>query len=149
MTWKINAMQEWISAQDGEMAAITDADEQRIAMWEEMALPDYEIYTADDTAIKEVARGNPAVVMTESGKIMWKSTLAAIDVAQLESDGAKYRPSEIIAQPGETLKKLTLLYLICMAVPVAMSFIPRIRNAFSSNRKPQWEKHAESEREQQ
>lgn len=136
-TWKINALQEWISAQEGEIAAITDADEQRIAAWEEMALPDYEIYTADDTAIKEVARGNPAVVMTENGKIIWKSTLAAIDASQLEANGEKYQPSEIIIRPVETLKKLTLLYVICMAVPVVMSFIPRIRRAFASNRKPQ------------
>lgn len=133
-TWKINALQQWANEQEAEVIAVTDGTPDQISLWEEMALPDYEIYTADDTAIKEVARGNPSVVMLNNGAIEWKSTLACIDAEKLEKEGGKYKPSEIIAAPKETLKSLSIIYIICLAVPIAMSFMPRIRNAFSSYR---------------
>lgn len=139
-TWKINALQEWATEQESEVIAVTDGTQEQIRNWEEMALPDYDIYTADDTAIKEIARGNPAVVMLKDGIIEWKSTLASIDADKLEAEGEKYKPSVIITNPSDTLKRLTLIYIICLAVPVAMSFMPRIRNAYSAYRKKSFPK---------
>lgn len=131
-TWKINALREWTYANGGEMIAVTDGTPEQISAWEEMALPDYDIYTADDTAIKELARGNPAIVLLEDGEIKWKTTLSAINADRLESDGKSFQPSQIITAPQETLNRITWLYIICMAVPVAMSFMPRIRHMFRS-----------------
>jgi uncharacterized membrane protein YphA (DoxX/SURF4 family) len=139
-TWKINALQEWATEQESEVIAVTDGTQEQIRNWEEMALPDYDIYTADDTAIKEIARGNPAVVMLKDGIIEWKSTLASIDADKLEAEGEKLKPSVIITNPSETLKRLTLIYIMCLAVPVAMSFMPRIRNAYSAYRKKSFPK---------
>lgn len=133
-TWKINALHEWAAKQEGEMIAVTDGTSEQITAWEEMALPDYSIYTADDTSIKEVARGNPAVVLLDNGYIVWKSALTSIDADRMDEEGIGYSPTEIITDPANVSKKLTYLYLICMAVPVAISFMPRIRNAYNCRR---------------
>lgn len=141
-TWKINALHEWIDKQGGDMIAVSNGSPQQIADWEEMALPEYDLYTADDTAIKEVARGNPSVVLLDNGNIVWKSALTSINAELMDEEGAEYSPNEIITQPYNFLKKLTYLYLICLAVPIAMSFMPRIRNAYCSLRREAGKRHS-------
>jgi len=39
----------------------------------------YAIYHMDDSELKMVARGNPAVVYLEDGTIKWKRTLSSLD----------------------------------------------------------------------
>ena len=77
----------------------------------------YPTYRMDDSEIKSIARGNPAVVLVENGKLVWKRTLASLDddkvrvpdypVGQYNSD---YRPDEVLSQ----LVKLYLLSLLAL-----------------------------------
>lgn len=132
-TWRINAVNEWAERQGGLMIAVVDGNSEQIRDWEEMALPEYEIFTADDTAIKEVARGNPAVLKLKDGKIEWKSTLLSLDVEEMNSKGANFKPSEIITDGHGTLMNLLWIYVICMAVPVTLSILPNLKKLYHVN----------------
>lgn len=133
-TWKINALYDWCERQDIEMIAVVSATSDQITEWEDLSMPRYEIYTCDDTAIKEVARGNPAAVYLEKGKIMWKSTLNALDIDKVTASD-NHHPAEFIKDGKRELLNLFYLYLICMAVPVTFSFIPQIKNAYKSEKR--------------
>lgn len=129
-TWKINSLYDWSTRQDIEMIAVVSGTSNEIADWEDLSMPQYEIYTCDDTAIKEVARGNPAVVYLDNGKIIWKSTLSALDIDLITASDGKNTP--IFVKDGKReLLNLFYLYLICMAVPVTLSLLPRIKDAYA------------------
>ena len=58
---------------------------QQMLDWEDIAMSSYPLYTADDTEIKMLARGNPAVVYVQKGIIRWKRTLTSIDASKLRN----------------------------------------------------------------
>lgn len=126
-TWKINAIYDWCARNDVQMAAVVFGSPREIADWQDLAMPRYDIYTADDTAIKEVARGNPAIVMMRNDTIMWKTALSTLEVEDSETDSISVTPSSLVTQPAKSLSRITWIYIICMIFPIALSFLPRIR----------------------
>ncbi len=52
---------------------------ERIRPWRELMRPHFPVYSAEDTSLKELVRGNVAAVYTHKGRILWKSTISAID----------------------------------------------------------------------
>lgn len=133
-TWKINEMYDWCERQNVEMIAVVSATSDGIKEWEDLSMPRYEIYTCDDTAIKEVARGNPATVYLEKGEIVWKSTLGALDIDKVTASD-NHHPAEFIRDGKREVMNLFYLYIICMAVPVTLSFVPPIRFTCCKKRK--------------
>lgn len=129
-TWKINSLYDWSERMGIEMFAVVSAVPEQIEAWKDLSMPRYEIYTGDDTAIKEVVRGNPALVYVKNGKIMWKSTLAAVDTDRITvSDN----PEAIMMPAIDGIGKMThwsLTYMAVLGVLVAFSMIPRLRNLF-------------------
>lgn len=132
-TWKINALYDWAHSHSIEMIAVVSGSISEILEWKDLAMPEYPIYTSDDTAIKEVVRGNPAIVMLDNGIISRKTALGSIDVNKFtdKSDsGAKSSTTGdagFIANRKAFLKWVVYLYLIFMAVPVALSFLATIK----------------------
>lgn len=125
-TWKINSLHTWSQRHNIDMIAAVAGNSQDIANWEDLSIPEYEIYTADDTSIKEVARGNPAVVYTENGTIRWKRALRAIDVDDFMSPEISDDPMSFATDNYGILRNLIYLYLIMTAVLIAISFMPRV-----------------------
>lgn len=78
-TYLINEMNRYVSTTGGRMTGIIGTDEEGLDYWRDISLASYELYTADDTAIKELARGNVAVVYLKDGIIRWKRSLNSID----------------------------------------------------------------------
>ena len=79
------------------MAAVVAGTPEEVDEWVDLAIPEYEIYTSDDTSIKEVARGNPAVVFLRDGNVIWKRTLSSVDVEDfmapdIDLDPMNYAP---------------------------------------------------------
>lgn len=131
-TWRINALYDWTSDNDIEMDAVVSGNSQEISDWEDLSMPQYDIYTADDTAIKEVARGNPAVVYLENGKVMWKSTLSSLDVDALKTLGKNGARNVMAFDGKDIVKNWSYIYLGVMAFLVMLSMLPRIKNAYFS-----------------
>ena len=61
-TYLINEISRHISSRGGIMAAIIATDSDGVNMWRDLSMASYPIYTSEDTSIKELARGNIAVI---------------------------------------------------------------------------------------
>lgn len=122
-TWKINSLYSWAREHDIEMMAIVSATPEGIERWDDLALPEYPVYTAEDTEIKMLARGNPAVVMLHDGRVMWKSTLRALPNDDFAGDNAEIAPESLRRDDMRILRNITLLYLAVMAAIIGVSFM--------------------------
>lgn len=140
-TWKMNELYDWAQDNDVDMIAVVSGSSDDIARWEDLSMPEYDIFTADDTAIKEVVRGNPAVVMLKDGVIQWKTTLSSLDIDELKQSVATDKAGKVnepsrqsfisdVLQEG-VLKSYTMAYIAVLALLIAISFVPRLGRAFS------------------
>ncbi|MDO4971779.1 MAG: DoxX family protein [Bacteroidales bacterium] len=59
--------------------AATSSSDDDIKWWNDISMSAYSIYRMDDSELKSIARGNPAVVYLVNGKLVWKRTLASLD----------------------------------------------------------------------
>ncbi len=84
----LNALYRHLRDTGGSMAAVlaTDHAEQGIALWRDLAMAEYPIYTADPTQIKALARGHVALVYLRDGRVVWKRTAASVDGETLIAD---------------------------------------------------------------
>jgi len=64
---------------DAAVVGLTPATPAEVAQWKDVSMASYPIYYMDDSELKMVARGNPAVVYLEDGTIVWKRTLSSLD----------------------------------------------------------------------
>ncbi len=71
------------------VAAVAVHDSVAIAWWKDLAMPPYGIYTMDDSELKSLVRGNPALVMVDKGVVVWKRSLVMIDEELLNGDNLK------------------------------------------------------------
>lgn len=126
--WKINSLYEWGQRHGIDMIAAVAGNASDIANWQDLALPEYPIYTSDDTSIKEIARGNPAVIYADNGIIRWKSTLGAINVEDFLSPETSDDPMSFARDNKRILLNFIYVYLTVMAVLVAFSFLPKLTN---------------------
>lgn len=129
-TWKINALYDWTHAHGIGMMAIIALHSGDIAEWEDLSMPRYEIYTSEDTSIKELARGNPAVVYVDNGVIKWKTSLASLNDKDFATPETSSDINSIAPDSQNTLKNISFIYLAVMGVLVAISFIPRFAQMF-------------------
>ncbi len=75
----INEMNSYITNEGGNLIGIfATKDKDKIEHWADISLAQWPIYIAEDTSIKELARGKIAVVYLEDGIIRWKRTLSSI-----------------------------------------------------------------------
>lgn len=129
-TWQINSLFDWAKNNGIDMIAVVSGSDEEIEEWKDLSMPPYPIFQADDTAIKEVARGNPAVVMTCDGLIKWKSSLRALDVDDFLAPGTSQDPMSFARDNKRILTNVSLLYVSVMIVLICLSFIPMLRNAY-------------------
>lgn len=78
-TYLINEMDRYITTRDGSMIGIIGTGADGIDQWRDISMASYDIYSADDTSIKELVRGSVAMVYLKDGVIQWKRTLTSID----------------------------------------------------------------------
>lgn len=80
-TYLINEINQKINARGGNMIGLFSTNQHGIDYWKDISMADYDIYAIEDTDIKEIARGNIALVYLIDGKIQWKRTLSSIDAS--------------------------------------------------------------------
>ncbi len=112
------------------MIAAESGTQEEIDNWKDLSMPDYPIYLADDTAIKELARGNPAVVYTHDGIIEWKSTLKAINTDDFMANDTSGDPMSFAPDNYRMLLNYSYIYLSVMALLIMVSLIPSLRKIF-------------------
>ncbi len=124
-SWKINRLYDMSISNDTEFFAVVAGSPDAIEEWRDLSSGQYPIYTSADTSIKELARGNPALVSLENGRIKWKSALSA-----LRLDDEDDADMEITTSPvgmgmtgGEALWDLSLMLLSLLGALILLTLL--------------------------
>ncbi len=141
-TWPVNSLYDWCGNNQVDMIAVVAADTAHIAEWRDISMAEYPIYTSEDTSIKEVVRGNPALVYLSDGNIQWKSSLRAVDVDEFiqhkNTDAMKLAPDYAWLLPVSSWS-----FILAMLLLTLLSFLPAIfklwRQTFSTHCLPKSE----------
>ena len=67
------------------MVGLTSASEEEIEEWNDLSMASYALFTVDDSVLKMIARGNPAVVYLKDGRVKWKRTLQSVSMELISS----------------------------------------------------------------
>lgn len=112
-----NALNAYIHNHGGSMIGIVAASGDELQNWMMKANPDYEVYSADDTTIKEIVRGNAGLVYVNEGKIVWKRNLYSLpaDFPDFSAGGNQLDTVEVV-DSGTNLYRLIFFYFIVMFV---------------------------------
>ena len=78
-SFALNELTDAALVADAQVVGLTSASPSEIERWQDISMASYPIYNMDDSELKMVARGNPAVVYVEDGVIRWKRTLSSLD----------------------------------------------------------------------
>ena len=118
-SFALNELNDAALVADADVIGLTPASSNEIEQWKDISMASYPIYTMDDSELKMVARGNPAVVYLEDGKIMWKRTLSSLEDVE--------QPMELatMGKDYDADKILTRLMLGFLAAMAALLFINR------------------------
>ena len=92
----------------------------------------YPVYTADDTVIKQVVRGNPAVVYLENGMIYWKSSLRGLPYEDFMAEDGNLDIRSFTRDNKMILQNIIFIYLAVLAVIILMSFMTELKNVFGN-----------------
>ena len=128
-SWKINRLYD-ISEYDGtDFFAIAAGSPEEIEEWRDLSSGQYAIYTSEDTSIKELARGNPALVRLSGGRIVWKTALSALNLDDNDNDSMEERviSTSILRLERNGLQILTGLSLILLSFLAALALISFLR----------------------
>lgn len=125
-TWKLNSLYEWAQDNGVKMIGIVSGSTEEIEEWEDLSMAAYPLYLADDSTIKEVVRGNPGIVYLDRGKIIWKSTLSALNIDDFMSPEVSGDASSFARDNVRFLRNISLIYIAVMLFLVFISFTPRM-----------------------
>lgn len=86
-TYAINEFDKAITRSGGSMIALLAASPEGIERWVDMSMADYPCYIAEDTSLKQLARGSMSMVYLRDGIIKWKRSLSAFDFSIVDALG--------------------------------------------------------------
>lgn len=116
-TYLINIIDDLARQLKVDVIGITGATDEAIEEWKDMSMATYPIYRVEDTELKILARGKPAVVYTRDGKVVWKRTLQSLSAARVEEAIAGKGNMEWIAADydgANRIKAYSFMYLLTM-----------------------------------
>lgn len=117
-TYTINEINDYAQARGINVIALVSASEEDIKKWYEISLAAYPVYYLDDSVLKQIARGNPAIAYISNGELKWRRTMQAISGMIYQQDNYEVSfLSEINSIESEgKLSKLTIAYIIALIV---------------------------------
>lgn len=122
---KANVLADEMERRGGRMVALIASDYPGgIDAWREMTQAEYEVYAADDTDLKVLARGDAAMVYLQDGLIRWKRNVYSLSPrldTELRDDPDMLDALTAIENSGR-LEWWTLLYMIVMGAIIAMGY---------------------------
>lgn len=133
-TWKINSLYDLAVENDMRMIAVVSGSSETIKEWQDLSMPQYDIFIGEDTAIKEVVRGNPGVVYVVDNVIRWKTTLEAIDIDALADKDRKEEAVRELNSGSSSAMIWIYMYIIIVAMLISLSFLPKLCNVYTSKR---------------
>ena len=105
------------------LSCITSSSNEDVEKWNDLTQAEYPFYGGDDSEIKMLARGNPAVVYVENGVIKWKRTFSSFPAKQLIK---KATPLAKISDDFDPKAKLWGILWPYALIMIALLFVNRI-----------------------
>lgn len=124
-TYQINSLQEYCNRNEIDMIAVVAGSKSQIDEFVDLSMATYPIYTSEDTSIKEIVRGCPAIVYLKEGIIVWKSTLRAINNDNFSSIETETPPEKFVINNKKTLHTIVFSYLCSIIFLIFISHIPK------------------------
>ncbi|MCM1319101.1 MAG: clostripain-related cysteine peptidase [Muribaculaceae bacterium] len=143
--YKLNSLYAYCKQNDIALVVVAAATPLQINDFIDQSLAEYPVYTAEDTAMKEVARGNPSFVYLKDGKIVYKAVFSAIPTYDFKED-TPARPGALADYApkwadSETLNATCLIMLSFIVLLIFASHVPRVVNYTARRiRKSRWVK---------
>jgi len=132
-SWLINSLYDRCNDIGIDMIMVMASDDKGVSIWRDISMAEYDIYTAEDTQIKEVVRGNPGVIYLDKGKVVWKSTLNALDNDFLNPDLMTNDISRLPFSLDKIFKTSTMFYILIIALLIFFSLHTLWLEFFISN----------------
>jgi hypothetical protein len=123
VTYIINELNEFATERGVSTFGVTSDGEEAIAYWNDISMAQYPMYFMEDTEMKILARGNPALVYVKEGKIMWKRTLDSLSAERLLRTDADMMSINEDISPEKALKWIAGSYVLAM---IFVLFINRV-----------------------
>ena len=123
-SFALNELNDAAFANGTDVIGLTPATAEEIAQWQDLSMASYPIYNMDDSELKMVARGNPAVVYLEDGAIMWKRTLSSLDGVDMPDHFGE------LADDYDSRALMTVLLLTYLAGMLAVLLLNRTHLLF-------------------
>ncbi|MDE7153311.1 MAG: DoxX family protein [Muribaculaceae bacterium] len=125
-TYFINDLVRLCKKHDIDFIALIATDPEGISLWVDFSLADYNCYSVDDTQLKELVRGNMALVYIDDGIIKWKRTVSSFAINDLDKAEQEYGaefPDHLIKDNGNRLMEMVRNYLIFLAAFAALQWL--------------------------
>lgn len=117
-----NRLNSYIEAEGGSMLGLVPLSGDSLEAWRRKAIPDYEILTVEDTQLKELARGDAALVYLVDGVVQWKRNLYSLPGEYPLPDSNLddvYAPDD-----GTLIRQLSTLLGVIILLMVIVSLLP-------------------------
>ncbi|WP_303031401.1 BT_3928 family protein [uncultured Duncaniella sp.] len=119
-TYLINELNDFLIQRGGSLVALINSDDEGLERWKDISMASYPIYQADPKMLKELARGNAALVYLDHGVVKWKRTLSSIGYTLV----TETHPDKLIAtldpNTGYVLKLVTAPFVIILLIILAL-----------------------------
>ncbi|MGM9868067.1 MAG: BT_3928 family protein [Sodaliphilus sp.] len=115
-SFNLNEIYAHATEQGYHVIALTSSADEHIKWWNDISMAAYRTYHIDDGELKSIARGNPAVVVVENGKLLWKQTLASLNDDKVRTPGYPVSRYNADYHPQEVLAKAVRYFLLALTV---------------------------------
>lgn len=111
--------------------AVVGAQGVDMERWADWTRPDFPVYTADATALKQLVRGSEALIYTDGGSIRWKRTLRSMPGKLPDSTSATVLDSLTVPDDGRLQTLVLLIYLASMLIIYLLGLSPKVIRLFA------------------
>lgn len=132
-----NELYRYVEARDGNMYAFVAAEGDDLESWRQLALPEYPVFSVEDTSLKELVRGDAGLVYLHDGKIIWKRNLTSVSHDAIRSSAPKnidLLNDELNVDTHGLYLMLTFAFVGWLIVVFALNFPERILGRYLRSR---------------
>lgn len=109
-TYLLNELNDYIKARGGTLVALVNGDKSSIDWWRDISMASYPIHSAEATMIKELARGQAAIVYLRDGVVEWKRSLSSINYSFVTETQVENIIQELNPETRYVLNTLTAIF---------------------------------------
>lgn len=132
-----NELYRYVEARDGNMYAFVAAEGDDLESWRQLALPEYPVFSVEDTSLKELVRGDAGLVYLHDGEIIWKRNLTSVSHDAIRSSAEKnidLLNDELNVDMQRLYLMLSLVFVVWLIVVFALNFPERILGRYLRSR---------------